>query len=77
MLKVDAAGRIRICDELLAYAGVTGTIAMVGGMRKAKLWAAENKPSAGTGKLDLTAFRAVAEKRKLAARAKKEKAGAK
>lgn len=77
MLKVDAAGRIRICDELLAYAGVTDSIAMIGGMRKAKLWSAESKPSAEKGKLDLTAFRAVAEKRKLAARAKKEKAGAK
>ena len=44
---------------------------MIGGIRKAKLWAAERRPVAPKGKLDLTAFRAVASKRKLLAQAKK------
>ena len=71
MLKVDAAGRIRIGDNLLSHAGITGSVTMVGGIRKAKLWAAERKPVAASGKLDLTAFRAVAAKRKLLAQSRK------
>ena len=65
MLKVDAAGRIRIGDNLLAHAGIAGGVTMIGGIRKAKLWATERKPPAPKGKLDLTAFRAVAAKRKM------------
>lgn len=71
MLKVDAAGRIRIGDALLAHAGIVGGVTMVGGIRKAKLWAAEVKPVAPKGKLDLTAFRAVVEKRKMLAQARR------
>ena len=71
MLKVDAAGRIRIGDNLLAHAGIASGVTMIGGIRKAKLWAAERRPVAPKGKLDLTAFRAVASKRKLLAQAKK------
>lgn len=71
MLKVDAAGRIRIGDNLLAHAGISGAVTMIGGIRKAKLWAAERKPVAAGGKLDLTAFRAVAAKRKLLAQSRK------
>ena len=71
MLKVDAAGRIRIGDGLLAHAGITGGVTMIGGIRKAKLWAAEAKPAMPKGKLDLTAFRAVAAKRKMLAQAGK------
>ena len=71
MLKVDAAGRIRIGDNLLAHAGIAGGVTMIGGIRKAKLWATERRPAAPKGKLDLTAFRAVASKRKLLAQAKK------
>ena len=74
MLKVDSAGRIRIGDELLSYAGVTGGVTMIGSIRKAKMWAVENKPAVAKGKLDLTAFRAVAEKRKQQARSRKGQA---
>ncbi len=68
MLKVDAQGRIRIGDELLSHAGIMAGVTMIGGMRKAKLWAAELKPASQSGKLDLTEFRAVAAKRKMLAR---------
>ena len=71
MLKVDTAGRIRIGDSLLAHAGISSDITMIGCMRKAKLWAGERKPASADGKLDLTEFRAVARKRKLLARAQK------
>lgn len=68
MLKVDAQGRIRIGDELLSHAGIMAGVTMIGGMRKAKLWASELKPASQSGKLDLTEFRAVAAKRKMLAR---------
>jgi division/cell wall cluster transcriptional repressor MraZ len=71
MLKVDAAGRIRIGDNLLGHAGIAGGVTMIGAIRKAKLWAVERKPYSAKGKLDLSAFRAVASKRKLLAGAKK------
>ena len=71
MLKVDSAGRIRIGDDLLSHAGITGGITMIGAIRKAKLWATERKPPSKTGKLDLAEFRAVVEKRKLMAKARK------
>lgn len=71
MLRVDAAGRIRIRDDLLAHAAIVGGVTMIGGIRKAKLWATERKPPAPKGRLDLTAFRAVAAKRKMVARAGK------
>jgi hypothetical protein len=41
---------------------------MIGGIRKAKLWATELKNAPPGGELDLTAFRAVAEKRMAAAK---------
>lgn len=71
MLKVDSAGRIRIGDDLLAYAGIKSGVTMIGGMRKAKLWAVERKPAPKKGKLDLAALRAVVEKRIRAARDEK------
>ena len=74
MLKVDAAGRIRIGDDLLAYAEIVGGVTMIGGIRKAKLWATERKPAAPKGKLDLTAFRAVVAKRKLLSKSGKVQA---
>ena len=64
MLKIDAAGRIRIGDALLGFAGISGKVTMVGAFRKAKLWAGEKKP-AGAG-IDLSAFRAAIAKRKAA-----------
>ena len=71
MLKIDAAGRIRIGDNLLSHAGIKGGVTMIGGIRKAKLWAVERKPVVAGGKLDLSAFRAVAAKRKLLAQSRK------
>ena len=38
LLQFDVQGRIRICDKLLAYANLNGTVAMVGAFRMAKLW---------------------------------------
>lgn len=69
MLKVDAQGRIRIGDELLVHAGITSGVTMIGGIRKAKLWATELKPAPSPGKLDLTEFRAIAAKRKMLSQA--------
>ena len=71
MLKVDGAGRIRIGDRLLAHAGIVSDVTMVGAIRKATLWATERKPTSVDGKLDLTSYRAVVEKRKLLAKAKR------
>ena len=71
MLKVDSAGRIRIGDNLLSHAGISGGVTMIGCIRKAKLWAAERKAASSNGNLDLSAFRAVAAKRKLLTRAGK------
>ena len=67
MLKVDSAGRIRIGDDLLAHAGITSGVTLIGAIRKAKLWAADRKPEKKGKKLDLAAFRAVVAKRKLQA----------
>ena len=64
MLKIDAAGRIRIGDALLNFAGITGRVTMVGAFRKAKLWAGEKKPAQPS--LDLSSFRAAIAKRKTA-----------
>ena len=71
MLKVDSAGRIRIGDDLLAHAGIKSGVTMIGGIRKATLWAIERKPAPAKGKLDLTEYRAVVEKRKKLAQAAK------
>ena len=71
MLKVDSAGRIRIGDRLLAYAHITSGVTMVGGMHKARLWSEKLKPQPKNGKLDLEAYRAVVEKRKLLAKARR------
>ena len=68
MLKVDSAGRIRIGDALLRHAGITSGVTMIGGIRKAKLWAVESKGAPTGDELDLSAFRAVAEKRMAAAK---------
>lgn len=74
MLKVDKAGRIRIGDDFLAHVGIKNDVTMIGGMRKATLWASENRPEPKGGKLDLTAYRAVVEKRKLLAKARRVQA---
>lgn len=69
MLKVDVQGRIRIGDELLMHAGIKAGVTMIGGIRKAKLWATELKPAPTPGKLDLSEFRAVAARRKMLSQA--------
>ena len=62
MLKVDSAGRIRIGDDLLEFAGIRGDVTLIGAYRKAQIWAGEKKPKAG--KLDVAAFRAALAQRK-------------
>lgn len=62
MLKVDTAGRIRIGDDLLAFAGISGEVTLVGAFRKAQIWAGEKKPK--TAKLDIAAYRAALAARK-------------
>ena len=55
MLKVDTAGRIRIGDGLLAFAGITGAVTLVGAFRKAQIWAGEKKPK--RAQPDIAAYR--------------------
>ena len=62
MLKVDSAGRIRIGDDLLSFAGIRGDVTLIGAYRKAQIWAGEKKPK--TKKLDVAAFRAALARRK-------------
>ena len=62
MLKVDSAGRIRIGDDLLEFAGIRGDVTLIGAYRKAQIWAGEKKPK--TKKLDVAAFRAALARRK-------------
>lgn len=44
MLEFDVQGRIRINDELLAFAGLKGAVVLKGGFRMATIW-----PAAETG----------------------------
>ncbi len=44
LLEFDVQGRIRICDRLLEYANLKGTVVMKGAVRMARLWAPENAP---------------------------------
>ena len=62
MLKVDSAGRIRIGDDLLSFAGIRGDVTLIGAYRKAQIWAGEKTPK--TKKLDVAAFRAALARRK-------------
>ena len=41
MLEFDIQGRIRINDELLAFAGLKGSVVLKGGFRMATIWPAE------------------------------------
>ena len=43
-LEFDVQGRIRIGDKLLKYAGLSGQVAMVGAINRAKLWNPEKLP---------------------------------
>ena len=61
-LPLFIAGRIRIGDDLLAFAGISGEVTLVGAFRKAQIWAGEKKPK--TAKLDIAAYRAALAARK-------------
>ena len=57
-LMVDTAGRIRISNKLLAFAGLTDVVAMVGAVRMARLW---NPARLGPAdKVDVERFRSAA-----------------
>lgn len=43
-LDVDAQGRIRISDELLAHIGVEKDVVIVGAVNRIQIWAAGNEP---------------------------------
>lgn len=45
-LELDVQGRIRIGDRLLKYAGLSGQVAMVGAINRAKLWNPAKLPPA-------------------------------
>lgn len=64
MLKVDSAGRIRIGDDLLDFAGIKTEVTLVGAFRKAQIWAGERRPKAK--KLDIAAYRAALAQRRVA-----------
>ena len=61
MIRIDSAGRIRINDDLLGFAGVNSAVVLKGAVRNAKIWAAEKLPAAGAGgkRFDVAAARAA------------------
>ena len=76
MLKVDSAGRIRIGDDLLAFAGIKSVrgedVTLIGAFNKGHIWSGRKRPKGG--KLDVRAFRAALAQRKAAKAARKETA---
>ena len=74
MLKVDTAGRIRISDELMEFAGIKSVrgedITLVGSFNKGQIWSGKKRPKGV--KLDIAAFRAAMAQRKAAKTAVKE-----
>ena len=62
LLQLDVQGRIRICDALLGYANLNGTVSMIGAFRMAKLW---NPKALGAGdKVDSAKLKAAVAKLK-------------
>lgn len=60
MLKIDAGGRIRIGDDLLAFAEIKGGVTMIGSFINAQLWPTEKKPKPVPGsRMDVSDFRAA------------------
>ena len=47
-LEFDVQGRIRIGDKLLKYAGLSGQVAMVGAINRARLWNPDRLPPGDT-----------------------------
>ena len=57
---LDTAGRIRINNELMSFAGIKGKVAMRGSLRNVEIWAAEKMPEQPEGqKLNVAAARAA------------------
>ena len=74
MLKVDSAGRIRIGEDLLEFAGIKSErgaeVTLIGSFNKAQIWSGRKRPKGR--KLDVAAYRAALAKRKAARGAAKE-----
>jgi len=74
MLKIDSAGRIRIGDDLLAFAGIKSErgadVTLIGAFSKGHIWAGRKRPKGA--KLNVAAFREALAKRKAARAAAKE-----
>lgn len=56
---LDVQGRIRIRDRLLAFAGLTGTVVMIGAMNRIQLWSPALRPEPET--VDQAALAAACE----------------
>ena len=74
MLKIDSAGRIRINDDLLAFAGIKSDrgeeVTLIGAFSKGHIWSGRKRPKGA--KLNVSAFREALAKRKAARAAAKE-----
>jgi len=53
-VRLDVQGRIRVSDQLLAYAMIEDTVVMVGTQTRAQLWSLKLRPAVAT--VDKTAF---------------------
>ena len=75
MLRLDSAGRIRINDDLLAFAGIKSVrgeeVTLIGAFNKGHIWSGRKRPKGKSARLNIAAFRAALAQRK-AARAAKE-----
>ena len=73
MLKIDSAGRIRINDDLLAFAGIKSDrgeeVTLIGAFNKGHIWSGRKRPKGA--KLNVSAFREALAKRKAARAAAK------
>lgn len=56
-LMLDVQGRIRICDKLLAFADLKGTVAMVGSVKMIRLW--DPRKLAPEEKVDMADYRSA------------------
>ena len=74
MLKIDSAGRIRINDDLLAFAGIKSKrgedVTLIGAFNKGHIWSGRKRPKGA--KLNVAAFREALALRKAARSAAKE-----
>ncbi len=58
-VQLDGQGRMRICDRLLAFAGLTGKVEMLGAVRMIKLYAPGKMPE--TDQMNIEEFDAAVE----------------